>query len=237
MVARISPLKALRVAMVASALALLFTMNVETTAAEQDPVAVVNAFIDAYNARNTNAALALFADDAVVNRPPNPSATGKAGIAAWLNETWGRNVTLAPGTAPQVAGDRVTMVTKVTSDPLKQLGIASLEQQEAYVVQGGLIKTYTYELTTASVDKLTQAQGPPACLPGSTCPTGAAAPPAPPAGVRPSVLPVTGAGGGAKPATARGITPRWLATLGGLGVMGSLALGYWLRRRSPGGAE
>lgn len=187
--------------MVVGLLAGSSTSSLAMSASMLDNVTVVMDFYAAYNARDRNAAVALFAADAVVNRPPNPSATGKAEIAGWLQETWGRNVRLERPSAPQLAGDKVTVQSKISSDPLIGLGIAPLDQVDEFVVQNGMIKVYTYNLTAESINKITAAAGPPSCLPGSICPSGAPTNAPPGSALPPAGAPATGsAPSGAPPA-------------------------------------
>lgn len=226
------------IVMIAGALAAFVAPPSEASAVLQDNTSVVMDFYAAYNARDLNKAVALFAADAVVNRPPNPSATGKAEIASWLQETWGRNVRLERPSTPQLAGDKVTVQTKISSDPLIGLGIAPLDQADEFVVQNGSIKVYTYNLTVESVSKITAAAGPPTCLPGSICPPGApttappGAPVAPiastgaPAVGAPAALPTTGGGYGARPVPEESPIVLILA-LGGLALS---SVRTWRRR-------
>jgi ketosteroid isomerase-like protein len=113
-----------------------------------DPESVIRAIIDALNAKNIDAALALVADDAVVTIIPPPGDTtgvftGKEEIRGW----WEGYVAFGSHSEFsnfQVAGDKATWSAKVSADRLRAEGVASLGYKAEGIVQGGLLKSYTF---------------------------------------------------------------------------------------------
>ncbi len=133
-------------------------------AAADDPLVVSNALWDANNAHAIDAALALFADDAVLQLAP-PRATrsfGKAGIRTWLAEnTAGHNHSEVVGT-PQVAGDKATFAIELASDVFRAAGISPVPFAIEIVVTGGKIESFTAFPTAETAAKLARLAAPPA---------------------------------------------------------------------------
>lgn len=124
-----------------------------------DAVSVARAEHVAANAHNVDAAVAFFADDAVVTISPPPRGSlgvfsGKDAIKAWVqtdaaNHLQVENVfTLALGPDTAIARDKISL------DQFRQLGVAPLDFVEQYVVQAGKIKSMVISLTPEAAAKL-----------------------------------------------------------------------------------
>ena len=200
----ISPPRAVPIAMAAIALAVLLASPARVAAQPADPLAVVTAFIDAQNARDVDATLALL-DDNVVFSGSGGVTTGKAQIRPIVQRGAGQNRHIERVGPPQVAGDTVTQLDRVTSDENRQLGIDYTEYVDTFVVRAGKIVSITSVITPESDAKIRQALG--------DIPAG------------PPALPSTGAGGRAVHNDQGG----WALALAGLAVLGGLGVG--LRRR------
>jgi uncharacterized protein (TIGR02246 family) len=87
-----------------------------------DPLSVLRAFDTAMNARDVEAALALFAEDAVFNAPSG-SFRGRGQIRGYLQSLVTRNYR-SEELQTQVAGNRVTSRGSVFLDEFRTLGIA-----------------------------------------------------------------------------------------------------------------
>jgi hypothetical protein len=150
---------------------------------EADPGTVAAALAAAVNAGDADAALALFADDAVVTLlpPAAPGAksvyTGRAEIGEWLRLLGAQHFRVEEG-PPEITGDRVTAIDRIAEDGLRALGVAPLESRKEVVVQRGRITAFTNTLTPASVARLQAAVagagGPPPTLPRAGRAAGAA---------------------------------------------------------------
>jgi LPXTG-motif cell wall-anchored protein len=140
------------------------TINAYAQAA--DPEAVFNLFHTAVNAHDVDAALALFADDAVVqfpNQPPPNIHRGKAEIRAWLQGDADQHIQVTTEQL-NVAGDKLTWIAKVVTDDVRGIGIVIEGPAEA-VVQGGKITSFAFTLSDATLAKLQAAPAAPPALP------------------------------------------------------------------------
>jgi ketosteroid isomerase-like protein len=157
-----------------TALALLVMLPVGAGAQSADPGSVAAALAAAVNAGNVDVALALFADDGVVTLlpPASPTAkhvyTGKAEIRAWLQTLRDQRFQVQEGT-PQVSGERLRSLDRISEDGLRMLGVAPLETTKEVVVRGGKITAFSSTLTPASLARLqaavARAQSAPTQLP------------------------------------------------------------------------
>jgi ketosteroid isomerase-like protein len=99
----------------------------------------------AINAHAVDAALAFFAEHAVVHVPDQQPTMhrGKDQIRAWLQDDAAHNISVALDQL-QEAGDAVTARAKVANDPLREAGIGSVTGQLEIVVQQGRITSFTF---------------------------------------------------------------------------------------------
>jgi hypothetical protein len=178
---------------------LTFLLPSALLAQATDPEAVINAANAGWNAGDTAALKALYADGAVLCFPdwgddcatiPGQSAEE---IGAWIEELVATNFVIEPEST-EVDGDTVTVVAKVWADPTRAMGIAPLVTMDVYTVQDGLITSQTSTLDEESAAKLATAM----------------------AAMEPETMPETG--GEALPAFAG------LMVLGGLVVLAGLSL-------------
>jgi ketosteroid isomerase-like protein len=141
---------------------LLFALPVGIRAQETDPVSIITAWIDAQNAGDVDASLALLADDTYITLVPPPMEghdgvfRGKEEIRAWWENLSGLNGT---GTVSdcQVDGETVTCLLNYTDDSLIALGLDSIDNEFVVIVQEGKIQTYTATMTEESLAALTEA--------------------------------------------------------------------------------
>ncbi len=157
---------------VAAAVLLLGILAGGAVRAADDPLAVSNALWDANNAHAIDAALALFADDAVLQLAPPRSTryVGKAGIRTWLEEnTAGHHHSEVVGT-PQVAGDKATFTIELASDVFRAASISPVPFVIEIVVSGGKIKSFTAFPTAETNAKLARLSSPSPAAPAVTNP-------------------------------------------------------------------
>lgn len=125
--------------------------------AAQAVLAVVQAYEAALNAGDVDAALALFADDAVGVTADGQRWSGKEQIRVAVQSS----VTPRAQTERvryQVAGDRVTSVVNISSQGLQALGVAALQVSAETMVRGGKIRSTTSTFTPESAARLQAAQ-------------------------------------------------------------------------------
>ncbi len=130
-----------------------------------DPAAVVEAYAAAVNAGDLAAILALYADDAVHIALPTADGSagvclGKAQFRLWYQQSLANGERLeVVEDSLTVAGDRVTFLARLTSDPWRKLGLGSLEANVEAVVVDGRFTTHVVMLTPGSVRELLTALG------------------------------------------------------------------------------
>ena len=142
------------------ALGLAALLAAPIMAQDDDPLSVANALVAAANADDTNAQLAMFADDAVVTlagfpgEPPDVF-TGKTEI--WhgfiLNDT-GTNFHIELVEDPQVAGDTVSFTAMITDDFTAWAGVAGFTFTGEIVVQNGKIVSFDVNADLASFEAI-----------------------------------------------------------------------------------
>jgi hypothetical protein len=136
----------------AGALVLLLAPAVRVSAQSEDPLAVVNAYIAALNAHDFDAALALFAEGAVVRVVPAPRGSAHAGVFAgedqirlYLHRHVFPSVHVEVGSF-HILGDKATCTAQVSDDSLRARGVAPVEARIEVVVAGGKIRSLTTTL-------------------------------------------------------------------------------------------
>jgi hypothetical protein len=155
---------------VLASLALVLMLPTVLYAQAMTPEEVVTAMIAAEEAGDLEAQMALFADDAVYTLiPPPPEMTGplvgkdairarREGIATAGAET----STEITG----VEGNTVTTLARYADDDLRGMGLEYIEGVEEYVVEDGLITSYTWTMTDESLAAMMAAM-PPETMPES----------------------------------------------------------------------
>jgi hypothetical protein len=183
----------------------LLALPVALYAQEPDPMSIINAWLEALNAGDIDAALSYLADDGVVQIvPPAPGTsgvfTGREEVRGWYETVVGQNgvTTLSDY---QVDGETVTCVNTYAEDSFRSLGIDSVVGEWVAVVREGKLQSYTFTMSDESLAALMAA-------------------------ISPSVMPETG--GSALPIYAV------VAILGGLIGVSGLGLGMlqWHRRQT-----
>jgi hypothetical protein len=129
----------------------------------KDPESVLRAITEALNKKDVEAATARLADDVTQTLIPAPSGTGiyqgKDAMRARFEEVVAGNPTHRL-TSCQTSGDKVTCAATYSDDSTKPLGF-DLEFNVEAVVQNGLLRTVTWQMTDQSLAKLQAAMAPP----------------------------------------------------------------------------
>jgi hypothetical protein len=134
--------------------------------ARSNPEAMLGAMEKALNAGDIDAALADFADDAVVKLepalPPGSPDTyvGKEEIHAWFEELVAGNFEINIEVL-KAEGDTVTTRTSTWMDATREMGVAPLVATEVYTIQAGKIKGFTWTISQGSLAKIQAAMSPP----------------------------------------------------------------------------
>jgi acetyl esterase/lipase len=134
-------------------LCLLVTGVVVLAGCQANPDEVATQLAEAVNGQDLDGALALFADDAVVNSGGPAPFTGKAEIQGWLEGMFADNFELEIEIL-EVKGDKVVEKDTMTMDSVSALGIGSLEGISEITVQGGKITALNFTFTDESLAEL-----------------------------------------------------------------------------------
>jgi hypothetical protein len=116
---------------------------------QEDPASVARAFVDALNNHDPDAALELFAEDAVVTNSVNDTPVRYSTpdeIYEWL-DAFPPAATLEIIGEPEVEGDRVTFVTRYRDEGLEGTELEYIDLTFTAVVQGGKIQTMVITLS------------------------------------------------------------------------------------------
>jgi len=138
---------------------LALALPVALYAQETDPTSVVEAWQDAMNAGDADAALAFLADDAFIKLVPPPMEghngvfEGKEAIRAWWENLYALNGTSTLSDC-HANGETVTCILNYTDDSLQDIGVDSIDNEFVVIVRDGKIQTYTATTTPESLAKL-----------------------------------------------------------------------------------
>jgi ketosteroid isomerase-like protein len=133
-------------------LALILAVPGTLLAQESDPEALARAVFEALNAGDVETALALYADDAVLDLGTFGKFTGKEELRGAFEHEVSLNASWEVSDF-QVEGNTVTFKSRYTSDTMNALGV-TLEATEVITIQDGKIKTDTWTATEESVAAL-----------------------------------------------------------------------------------
>jgi hypothetical protein len=155
---------------VLASLILMLVLPTVLYAQAMTPEEVVTAMIAAEEAGDLEAQIALFADDAVYALlPPPPEMpepiVGKEAIRArraGLADVNAESSTEITG----VEGNTVTTLSRYVDDELRSMGLEYIEGVEEYVIEDGLITSYTWTMTDESLAEMMAAM-PPETMPES----------------------------------------------------------------------
>ena len=123
----------------------------------ENVLAVVLAFEAAQNQGDVEAAVALFADDAVGVTADGTRWVGKDQIRTVVQHSWASGAHIERSRY-QVAGDRVTSQAAVSSALLRAMGVGALQVTAEAVVRDGRIQSTTSTLSPESAARLQAAQ-------------------------------------------------------------------------------
>ena len=149
--------KYLMVVVVVMALAMLLApIRVALAQQEADPLAVLEAYDLALNAKDVDGALALFADDAVLTTRQG-QFVGKEQIRTWLERLVTQNASIEVANR-QVSGDKVTWDNQFFRADIASLSNEPLEAKAEATIEAGKIKTFSSILTDEAQAKLDAVQ-------------------------------------------------------------------------------
>ncbi len=135
-------------------LATLLLGGAAITLAQTSPEDVAHALIAAEDSNNVDAAVALFADDAVVTLADGSVYNTPDGVRGWQQSLADGHFRLEPVNM-QVNGSMVTWTGEISLDAFRTLGIASMGGNWSLDIEDGKVKTFDFSFTPEALTELT----------------------------------------------------------------------------------
>ena len=126
---------------------------VAVAACAPKPERVAEQLVEAVNSQDIEGALALFAEDAIVNTGGPAPFTGTAEIQGWLEELAATNFKIEAEIV-EVNGDTVVERDQMSMDPWKAMGLAALEGVSEITIREGRIQSLEFTFTEESLNEL-----------------------------------------------------------------------------------
>jgi SnoaL-like protein len=121
-----------------------------------DPQSVLRRFTDAMNAGDTDAALTLWADDAVIINTRGRTITGRGSLRRFLQANITAKQQLDPESV-QVVGDKMTWTNRETNDSYRKLNVAPVQIASEMIVRDGMIKSYVGYFPSSEIARIERA--------------------------------------------------------------------------------
>jgi ketosteroid isomerase-like protein len=144
-------------AVLATVLALVTLPAPFAAQAEQsDPVSVLKSLFEARNSKNSDAALALFADDGLIINVVGAKFAGRDNIENFLQITGAQSGRYELESVRSV-GDTVMWTDLVTNPTYEKLGVAPVQIAGEAVIRDGKIKSFVTHFPASSMAKFEEA--------------------------------------------------------------------------------
>jgi len=137
----------------------VFALCAVTYAAEgqnSDPRSVLKRHIEAQNAGELDAALALWADDGVIINTRGRKVAGKENLRKFIQTNISRKIKQEPE-AIQTVGDKVTWINRESNESYRKLNVAPVQQNSEILVRGGKIISWVNYFPSGEIARIEQA--------------------------------------------------------------------------------
>ena len=121
-----------------------------------DPQAVLRRYIEAQNAGDLEAALALWAEDGVMTNTRGRKFTGIEGLRRFIQGNIARKIRQEPESI-QTVGETVTWINRESNESYRKLAVAPVQQNSEILVQGGKIKSWANYFPPGEIARIEQA--------------------------------------------------------------------------------
>jgi hypothetical protein len=121
-----------------------------------DPPAVLQRYIDAQNAGNVEAALALWAENGVMTNTRGRTFTGTEELRRFIQGNVARKIRQEPESIETV-GEKVTWVNRESNDAYRKLKVAPVQQHSEIIVQEGHITSWVNYFPADEIARIEQA--------------------------------------------------------------------------------
>jgi uncharacterized protein (TIGR02246 family) len=121
-----------------------------------DPRSVLKRYIDAQNAGELDAALALWADDGVIINTRGRKVAGKENLSKFIQTNISRKIKQEPE-AIETVGDKATWIIRESNESYRKLNVAPVQQNSQIVVRGGKIFSWVNYFPSGEIARIEQA--------------------------------------------------------------------------------
>ena len=121
-----------------------------------DPRSVLKRYIEAQNAGELDAALALWADDGVIINTRGRKVAGQENLRKFIQINISRKIKQEPE-AIQTVGDKVTWINRESNESYRKLNVAPVQQNSEIVVRGGKIILWVNYFPSGEIARIEQA--------------------------------------------------------------------------------
>ena len=138
---------------------IVFALSALTYAAEgqnSDPRSVLKRYIEAQNAGELDAALALWADDGVIINTRGRKVAGKENLRKFIQTNISRKIRQEPE-ALQTVGDKVTWINRESNESYRKLNVAPVQQNSEILVRDGKIISWVNYFPSGEIGRIEQA--------------------------------------------------------------------------------
>ena len=144
------------IAIVATGL-LAFSAGAHASDAQKiDPRSVLQRYVDAINAGDTDAALALWSADGVMTNTRGRTITGRENLRRFIQGNIAGKQRLDLESV-QTVGDKVTWNNRESNDSYRKLGVAPVQITAELLIQDGMIKSWVAYFPPSEITRIEQA--------------------------------------------------------------------------------
>jgi len=121
-----------------------------------DPQSVLKRYIEAQNAGELDAALALWTDDGVIINTRGRKVAGKENLRKFIQTNISRKIKQEPE-AIQTVGDKVTWINRESNESYSKLNVAPVQQNSEILVRGSKIISWVNYFPSDEIARIEQA--------------------------------------------------------------------------------
>jgi len=121
-----------------------------------NPQVVLQRYVDAINAGDTDAALAIWSADGAMTNTRGRTTAGRENLRRFIQANIAGKQRLDPESV-QTVGDKVTWNNRESNDSYKKLGVAPVQITAELLIQDGMIKSWVAYFPPSEITRIEQA--------------------------------------------------------------------------------
>lgn len=121
-----------------------------------DPSSVLKRYVEALNAGDLDAALAVWAEDGVLTNTRGRSYVGHESLRPFIRRNISRKIKQEPE-AMQTSGEKVTWINRESNESYRKLNVAPVQQNSEIAVRGGKIATWVNYFPSSEIARIEHA--------------------------------------------------------------------------------